>query len=166
MDFGNTIEEQYAKIVAINKLCEKFIKAARIISICMGAAMLMLAFSSSDEIIKLLLLSVMIFVVLFLMSGFLGRTYCWAWILLCEKYNPKHLAFSFADAVDNSAVYGYVFGDSSGAKEGAFGAVAVMFIFAAFYLHKGQKYAKKYKNLPKKELELKKQLEAKYGKTL
>lgn len=162
MDFGNTIEEKYAKISAINKLCNKFVKVTKIVLTCSAIVISLSLFFNTDEKLKCLIFAVLQIGITYFVSDFFGRTYFWSWYLICEKYNPKHLAFSFLNAVDDSATYGYVFGGSSGAKEAAFGSVVVIFIFAAFYISKGQKYAKKYKNLPRTELELKKQLDAKY----
>ena len=110
MNFGNTIEEQYAKISAINILMKKFVKTTKTIFISLAIAVSLFFVVISGEISLALIFGVILFGINFLAGSFLGRTYCWAWILFCEKYNPKHLASSFAKALDNSAVYGYVYG--------------------------------------------------------
>ena len=90
---------------------------------------------------------------------YLGKIYGWAWIAFCEKFNPKGLAKSLTKATHNSAIEGYVFGGSSGATAAVSGVAIIFALLLTFYIWKGMFYMIKYRNLPKKEKELKEQLE-------
>ncbi len=165
MNFGNTLEEQYIKISAINSMLKKWKKVITIV-FTVFCSILIIAVKNIGNgdigIIEMLLfiaLAVLIF-------WFMSKVYCWAWISFCEKYYPKGLAKSLSQAAQNSAIEGYVFGGESGAKNAAFGVLLALLFFAIWYILKGYIYTFKYWNLPKKEEQLKKQLEAKYGKTL
>ncbi len=167
MNFGKTLEEQYAKISLINKKIAKFSKFFSILFLIGSGFLLLLSVVSSEERGSFLVLAIFIAVSgYFAGKYFLGRLYGWAWVAFCEKYNPKSLAVSFSNATYNSAVEGYVFGGESGAKSASIGVLIVAAFMINFYIWKGTIYMIKYWNLPKKEAQLKKQLEVKYGKTL
>lgn len=165
MNFGKTIEEQYAKISAINKLLAKYCKFFSAFFSLSGIGMMFLALTSDDKNFGIVLAAVIVLVLGFFIGKFLaGKMYGWAWISFCEKHNPAGLAKSLANATHNSAVEGYIFGGTSGAKAAASGVFIVFFFLLTFYIWKGTFYMIKYWNLPKKEAQLKKQLEKKYGK--
>lgn len=167
MNFGNTLEEQYAKISLINKKISKFSKVFSLFFLIGAAFLILFSFASSENRGTFLALAVFMGPLGFFFGKyFMGRLYGWAWVAFCEKYNPKSLAISFSDATYNSAVEGYVFGGQSGAKSASIGVLIVAAFLINFFIWKGGIYMIKYWNLPKKEQELKKQLEAKYGKTL
>lgn len=165
MNFGNTIEEQYATVCAINRKCEQFTKIVKYIMWAMSAgyALACIAGAIATKNVAFIVIAVIGVLILLFYSKKLGNIYCWSWILLCDKYDPAYLAKSFADATHNSAAYGYRTGGSKGAQQASLGTVAFIFIFAVFQIGKGAQYAKKYSNLPQAEIELKKQLDAKYG---
>lgn len=165
MNFGNTLEEQYAKISAINALLKKWSKTCKIVFLVAAVCLTVTLVFVTEEKLKAILFGLLYIIGGYFSGGYFGKIYCWAWILLCQKHKPELLVSSLSNAVHNSAVDGYVFGGTSGAKSAALGALLAAFLFAAFYIGKGQRYAKKYRSLPQKEAELKKQLEAKYGKT-
>lgn len=168
MNFGNTPEEQYVKISAINKILGKFSKFFSI-AFAVPTPLLIFGMMMNSSNSKFLLL---IFGVLLGVSGFfvgkffLGKMYGWAWVLFCEKYNPKALAKNVSDAAHNTALEGYIWGGTSGAKATSVGFLVGIMLFLNVYIWKGTFYMIKYWNLPQKEAKLKKQLEAKYGKSL
>lgn len=165
MNFGNTLEEQYAKVSAINRLLEKYCKVfSGLFYVFAGFAFLFGLLNS--EIRAALIITSGISVLCGIFGGrFLGKMYGWAWICFCEKYNPKGLAKSLSKATHNSAVEGYIFGGSSGATAAVSGVAIVFAFLLTFYIWKGFFYMIKYRNLPQKEKELKKQLEKKQAET-
>lgn len=170
MIFGNTIEEQYVKISAINKILGKF---SKFFSITFAVAEPLLIFAllmsnnGNNSTLLLLIFGVFLGVCGFFVGKYvLGRMYGWAWVLFCEKYNPKGLVKNVTNAAHNTAVEGYIWGGTSGAKTTSVGFLIGIILFLNVYIWKGTFYMIKYWNLPQKEIELKKQLESKYGKVL
>ncbi len=165
MNFGNTLEEQYAKVSAINRLLEKYCKVfSGLFYVYSGLALIFGLFIKEVRVALIIAAVIGILGGLFV-GKILGRSYGWAWIIFCEKYNPKGLAKSFVKATHNSAIEGYIFGGSSGAKAAASGVIIVFVFLFAFYVWKGYFYMIKYRNLPQKEKELKEQLEKKQAET-
>ncbi len=166
MNFGNTLEEQYAKISSINRLLEKYCKVfSGLFYVYAGGALLSALFIK--EVRVALIIAAAIGILLGLFAGkILGKMYGWAWITFCEKYNPKGLAKSLTKATHNSAVEGYIFGGSSGATAAVSGVAIVFAFLLTIYIWKGFFCMIKYYNLPKKEKELKEQLEKKKAETI
>ncbi len=164
MNFGNTLEERYAKISAINAFIKKWTRVIAIVFTVFEAFMLFTInrFGNADIGFFEFLFFLVITYFIFYFIG--GRIYCWAWLAFCEKYYPKGLAKSLVNAVDNSAIEGYILHGESGVKYAVFGVFLFGFLFFAWHIFKGGYYMIKYWNLPRKEIELKKQLDAKYGK--
>lgn len=166
MNFGNTLEEKYAKISAINAFIKKWTKVIAIVFAVMEVMMLSVVSrmgSNSIGFFQIVFFTVLSFLIAYFYAG---RIYCWAWLAFCEKYYPKGLVKSLANAVNNSAIEGYILHGESGVRYGILGVVIFGFLFLAWYIIKGAYYMVKYWNLPKKEAALKKQLEAKYNTTL
>ncbi len=168
MNFGSTIEEQYVKISAINKLISKFSKVFSIVLLVADLGLILVLFginNGKNSSFMLLIYGAFLGAFGFFVGKFvLGKIYGWAWVLFCDKYNPKGLAKYVSNAAHNTAIEGYIWGGSSGAQSTSIGFLIGIILFINFYIWKGTFYMIKYRNLPQKEIELKKQLDIKYGK--
>ena len=157
MNFGNTLYEQYQTVSAINR---KLAKIGKVLSafFIIGGLIFTIVMFHDDK--KLILYILGIPVAGYVLGNYVyNRVIGWAWISFTQKYFPKSLIKSLFGAADDSAVYGYITGGSSGAKWGIIGVIICAAILIYVYFFKGIYHTIKYWNLPKKEKELKIQLE-------
>lgn len=157
MYFGETHEEIYEGVKAMNARAKKVGKIVRIIYLLMYEIIGFIMVSAVKEssgmgkaIGFFLFVNVICGCLAFLLGDFMGKNYAWGWIGYKQKHNTKNLGKDLLNTATHNATVGYIIGGGRMAGWSLISSIVALGLVITVGYWKGFFWRAKYEKLEKK----------------
>ena len=149
MYFGETHEEIYEGVKAMNALAKKVGKILGIIVLVIAVILGIQLFNMTKDIGPSLFMCIVGGPLGFLGGVFQGKNYAWGWIAYKQKHNTKNLGKDLLSTATHNATVSYLIGGGRMAGWSLISSVVALGIVICFGYWKGFLYRTKYGKLEK-----------------
>lgn len=150
MYFGETHEEIYEGVKAMNALAKKVGRIIGIIYVVVMEILGIMLFSNTKDIKLLLFCNIICAFIGFIFGSLLGKDYAWGWIAYKQKHNTKNLGKDLLGTATHNASVSYIIGGRKMVGWSLISSAVALGIVITIGYWKGHFYRSKYEKLEKK----------------
>lgn len=158
MYFGETHEEIYEGVKAMNKLANKVGKVLKILLLILvevfGLPMSLMMFFAGEGMGNAIMLFIFFCVIggvmAYAFGDFMGKNYAWGWIWYKQTHNTKNLGKDVVNTAAHNATVSYIIGGKGVAGWSLIGSLVTLMFTVLIGYWKGFYYRTKYEKLEKK----------------